>query len=82
VDRGSWLLALGGFPTNFAEQGRLMKYWKTALPLPIIALRLDDWVKDFEAPARIRTIAMQSAAVDRNPQPDAFIVPRTESLSR
>jgi tetratricopeptide (TPR) repeat protein len=31
------------------EQNRLMTYWKTALPLPILPLRLDEWVNDFDA---------------------------------
>jgi hypothetical protein len=30
------------------EQDRLMKHWKAALPTPILTLRLDDWVKDFD----------------------------------
>jgi hypothetical protein len=32
-----------------AEQERLMKHWKGTLPLPVLTLRLDDWVKDFDA---------------------------------
>ena len=31
------------------EQDRLMKHWQAALPLPILTLRLDDWVKNFDA---------------------------------
>ena len=31
------------------EQERLMRHWKAALPMPILTLRLDDWVKDFDA---------------------------------
>ncbi len=30
------------------EQNRLMSHWKAALPLPILTLRLADWVKDFD----------------------------------
>jgi hypothetical protein len=31
------------------EQHRIMKYWKNALPLPVLTLSLDDWVRDFDA---------------------------------
>ncbi len=31
------------------EQVRLMKHWQAALPLPILTLRLDDWIADFDA---------------------------------
>jgi tetratricopeptide (TPR) repeat protein len=31
------------------EQYRLMAHWKAASPLPILALRLNDWVNDFDA---------------------------------
>jgi tetratricopeptide (TPR) repeat protein len=31
------------------EQDRLMKHWRTVLPVPILTLRLDDWVTDFDA---------------------------------
>jgi tetratricopeptide (TPR) repeat protein len=31
------------------EQVRVMKHWQAALPLPILTLRLDDWIADFDA---------------------------------
>lgn len=31
------------------EQHRLMTHWKSALPLPILDLRLDQWVHEFDA---------------------------------
>jgi hypothetical protein len=34
---------------TIGEQNRLMNHWKRALPLPILTLRLDEWVKDFDA---------------------------------
>ena len=34
---------------TIGEQHRLMTHWKTALPAPILNLRLDDWVTDFDA---------------------------------
>jgi len=45
------------------EQDRLMKHWKTMLP--IFTLRLDDWVKDFDA-----TLARVLAHVDLPPDPN------------
>jgi Flp pilus assembly protein TadD len=46
------------------EQDRLMRHWKSALPLPVLTLRLDDWVKDFDA-----TLARVLAFVDLPPDP-------------
>ena len=46
------------------EQNRLMNHWKSALPLPILTLRLDDWVKDFDA-----TLARVLSFVDLPPDP-------------
>jgi hypothetical protein len=46
------------------EQDRLMKHWKTALPVPILTVRLDDWVKDFDA-----TLARVLAHVELPPDP-------------
>ena len=46
------------------EQHRLMRHWKTALPLPILTLRLDDWVKSFDA-----TLARVLEFVDLPPDP-------------
>ena len=34
---------------TIGEQNRLMNHWKAASPLPILDLRLDDWVCDFDA---------------------------------
>jgi tetratricopeptide (TPR) repeat protein len=31
------------------EQHRLMQHWQAALPVPILTVRLDDWVADFDA---------------------------------
>ena len=45
------------------EQERLMKHWKTMLP--IFTLRLDDWVKDFDA-----TLARVLEHVDLPPDPN------------
>ena len=41
------------------EQHRLMTHWKTVLPVPILTVRLGDWVKDFDA-----TLARVLAHVD------------------
>jgi hypothetical protein len=41
------------------EQRRLMAHWKTAAPNPILSLRLDDWIADFDA-----TLARVLAFVD------------------
>ena len=46
------------------EQSRLMKHWKASLPVPILTLRLDDWVHDFDA-----TLARVLAFVDLPPDP-------------
>jgi len=46
------------------EQSRLMKHWKAASPLPILTLRLDDWVADFDA-----TLARVLGFVDLPPDP-------------
>ncbi len=46
------------------EQNRLMNHWKSALPRPILTLRLDDWVKDFDA-----TLARVLSFVDLPPDP-------------
>jgi tetratricopeptide (TPR) repeat protein len=46
------------------EQNRLMSHWRAALPLPILTLRLDDWVHDFDA-----TLARVLAFVDLPPDP-------------
>jgi hypothetical protein len=46
------------------EQHRLMNHWKAALPIPILTLRLDDWVKDFDA-----TLARVLDFVDLSPDP-------------
>jgi tetratricopeptide (TPR) repeat protein len=46
------------------EQERLMKHWKGALPTPILTLRLDDWVRDFDA-----TLARVLGFVDLPPDP-------------
>ncbi len=46
------------------EQQRLMTHWKAALPMPILTLRLDDWVNDFDA-----TLARVLGFVDLPPDP-------------
>jgi hypothetical protein len=46
------------------EQDRLMKHWQAALPVPILTLRLDDWVTDFDA-----TLARVLGFVDLPPDP-------------
>ena len=47
---------------SIGEQERTMRHWKTALPLPVLTLRLDDWVKNFDA-----TLARVLAFVDLPP---------------
>jgi Tfp pilus assembly protein PilF len=49
---------------TIAEQHRLMAHWKRALPVPVLTLRLDDWVKDFDA-----TLARVLDHVDLPPDP-------------
>ena len=44
------------------EQDRLMKHWTATLPQPILTVRLDDWVKNFDA-----TLARVLAHVDLPP---------------
>lgn len=34
---------------TIGEQTRLMNHWKAVLPQPVLNLRLDDWVQDFDA---------------------------------
>ena len=46
------------------EQDRLMEHWKARCPSPILTLRLDDWVKDFDA-----TLARVLDFVDLPPDP-------------
>jgi hypothetical protein len=43
------LLKIGEIEPVIGEQDRLMRHWKTTLPHPVLTLRLDDWVKDFDA---------------------------------
>ena len=49
---------------TIGEQNRLMNHWKRALPLPILTLRLADWVQDFDA-----TLARLLRFVDLPPDP-------------
>lgn len=46
------------------EQDRLMTHWKGAPPVPILTLRLDEWVRDFDA-----TLARVLGFVDLPPDP-------------
>ena len=46
------------------EQDRLMKHWQAVLPLPILTVRLDDWVMDFDT-----TLARVLAHVGLPPDP-------------
>ena len=46
------------------EQDRIMSHWKAALPTPILTLRLDDWVNNFDA-----TLARLLDFVDLPPDP-------------
>ncbi|HVC60137.1 MAG TPA: sulfotransferase [Acetobacteraceae bacterium] len=46
------------------EQDRLMRHWQQALPLPILTLRLDDWIADFDA-----TLARVLGFLDLRPDP-------------
>jgi tetratricopeptide (TPR) repeat protein len=46
------------------EQDRLMKHWSTVLSLPILTLRLDDWIADFDA-----TLARVLGFLDLPPDP-------------
>jgi len=55
---------LGALGWMIGEQTRLMAHWRTALPSPILTLRLDDWVHDFDA-----TLARVLAFVDLPPDP-------------
>ncbi len=55
---------LGDLGWMIGEQNRLMNYWKAALPTPILTLKLDDWVKDFDA-----TLARVLRFVDLPPDP-------------
>lgn len=49
---------------TIGEERRLMNHWKAALPLPILSLRLDDWVHHFDA-----TLARMLEFVDLPPDP-------------
>jgi tetratricopeptide (TPR) repeat protein len=40
---------LGDLGWTIAQQDRLMAHWRTVLPNPILAVRLSDWVEDFDA---------------------------------
>ena len=40
---------LGDLGWMIGEQRRLMEHWKKVSPVPILDLRLDEWVKDFDA---------------------------------
>ncbi len=55
---------LGDLGWMIGEQERLMNHWKAALPVPILSLRLDDWVKNFDA-----TLARVLSFVDLPPDP-------------
>jgi Tfp pilus assembly protein PilF len=46
------------------EQHRLMEHWEKVSPVPILTLRLDDWVKNFDA-----TLARVLDFVDLPPDP-------------
>jgi tetratricopeptide (TPR) repeat protein len=50
---------LGDLGWMIGEQARLMRHWKRALPSPILTVRLDDWVHDFDA-----TLARVLAHID------------------
>jgi tetratricopeptide (TPR) repeat protein len=39
---------LGDLGWAIAQQDRLMAHWRTALPNPVLTLRLSDWVEDFD----------------------------------
>jgi tetratricopeptide (TPR) repeat protein len=49
---------------TIGEQDRLMSHWKSALPLPILTLRLADWVENFDA-----ALARLLGFVDLPPDP-------------
>jgi Flp pilus assembly protein TadD len=55
---------LGDLGWAIGEQLRLMAHWRAALPNPILTVRLDDWVHDFDA-----TLARVLAHVDLPPDP-------------
>ena len=40
---------LGDLGWAIAEQHRLMTHWKAISPVPVLTMRLDDWVADFDA---------------------------------
>ena len=50
---------------TIAQQSRLMDHWKAALPNPILTVRLQDWVEDFDA-----TLARVLAHLDLRPDPN------------
>ena len=55
------------------EQDRLMNHWQAALPTPILTVRLDDWVTDFDAHADAR--ARLSSICRPTPPARAFTRP-------
>ena len=59
------------------EQDRLMKHWQPALPVPIVTLRLDDWIKNFDA-----TLTRVLGFVDLPPDPACARFYETDSRVR
>jgi hypothetical protein len=59
------------------EQERLMTHWKAASPVPILTVRLDDWVADFDA-----TLARVLAHVGLPPDPACARFYATDSRVR
>jgi thioredoxin-like negative regulator of GroEL len=66
---------LGDLGWYIGEHNRLMAHWRAALPNPILTIRLNDWVEDFDA-----TLARLLAHLDL--PPDANCARFHESESR
>ena len=66
---------LGDLGWYIGEHNRLMAHWRAALPNPILTVRLNDWVEDFDA-----TLARTLAHLDL--PPDANCARFHESESR
>jgi tetratricopeptide (TPR) repeat protein len=56
---------LGDLGWYIGQHDRLMAHWKTALPNPILTVRLSDWVEDFDG-----TLARVLTHVDLPPDPN------------
>ncbi|MFO1027783.1 MAG: sulfotransferase [Acetobacteraceae bacterium] len=55
---------LGDLGWMIGEQHRLMRHWQAVLPVPVLTLRLNDWIEDFDA-----TLARVLGFLDLPPDP-------------